>query len=65
MIYQFMPNIFHDPRKNPQASPPTYLMYGPILQIEWQLQNGPTTTSRVLPVTLLFFWKVFSSFRIS
>ena len=55
MVYQFMPNIFHDPRKNPPASPPTYLMYGPILQIEWQLQSGPITTSRVLSVTRKVF----------
>ena len=34
-------------------------------QIEWQLQNGPITKSGVLPVTTLFFWKNFSSFRTS
>ena len=28
-------------------------------QIEWQLQNGPITKSRVLPVTTLFFCKIF------
>ena len=29
MAHQYMPKIFHDPHKNPRASPPTYLMYGP------------------------------------
>ena len=32
---------------------------------EWRLQNGPITKSGVLPVTTLFFWKNFSSFRTS
>ena len=27
-------------------------------QIVWQLQNGPITKSRVLPVTTLFFGKI-------
>ena len=32
----------------------------PILrQIEWQLQNEPITQSGVLPVTTLFFVKIF------
>ena len=30
-----------------------------------QLQNGPITKSGVLPITTLFFWKNFSSFRTS
>ena len=31
MAHQYMPKIFHDPpQKNPTASPPTYLMYGPL-----------------------------------
>ena len=34
-------------------------------QIEWRLQNGPITKNGVLPVTILFFWKICSSFRIS
>ena len=34
-------------------------------QIEWRLQNGPITKSGVLPVTTLFFWKIWSSFRTS
>ena len=34
-------------------------------QIEWQLQNRPITKSGVLPVTTLFFWKIFSCFRTS
>ena len=34
-------------------------------QIEWRLQNGPITKSGVLPVTTLFFWQIFSSFRAS
>ena len=32
---------------------------------EWQLQNGPITKSGILPVTTLFFWKNFPSFRTS
>ena len=32
-------------------------------QIEWRLQNGPIKTSGVLPVTALFFWKIFSSLK--
>ena len=32
-------------------------------QIEWRLQNGPIIKSGVLPVTTLFFWKIYSSFR--
>ena len=31
MTYQYIPKIFRDPHKNPQApSPPTYLMHGPL-----------------------------------
>ena len=30
MAHQYMPKIFHDPHKIPPASPPTYLMYGPL-----------------------------------
>ena len=33
-------------------------------QIEWRLQNGPITTSGVLPVTTLFL-KIIFSFRTS
>ena len=29
MVHQYMPKILHDPHKNPPATPPTYLMYGP------------------------------------
>ena len=32
-------------------------------QIEWRLQNGTITKSVDLPVTTLFFWKIYSSFR--
>ena len=28
MTHQYIPEIFHDPCKNPSASPPAYLMYG-------------------------------------
>ena len=34
-------------------------------QTEWRLQNEPITTSGVLPVTALFFWKISFSFRTS
>ena len=34
-------------------------------QIEWRIQNWPITKSGVLPVTALFFWKIFFSFRTS
>ena len=34
-------------------------------QTEWRVQNGPITKSGGLPVTTLFFWKIFSSFRTS
>ena len=30
MAHQYMPKIFHEPHKNPQAPPPMYLMYGPL-----------------------------------
>ena len=30
MAHQYMPKIFHGPHKNPPATPPTYLMYGPL-----------------------------------
>ena len=30
MAHQYMPKIFHDPHKNPPATLPTYLMYGPL-----------------------------------
>ena len=30
MAHQYMSKIFHDPHKIPPASPPTYLMYGPL-----------------------------------
>ena len=36
-----------------------------VRQIEWQLQNVPITKGGVLPVTTLFFCKIFSSFRTS
>ena len=36
-----------------------------LTQIEWQLQNGPITKSGALPVTALFFWKNFFSFKTS
>ena len=32
-------------------------------QIEWGVQNGPTTKNGVLPVTALFFWKFYFSLR--
>ena len=31
MAHQYMPEIFHDPRKNTPVPPPTFLMYGPLL----------------------------------
>ena len=31
MANPYMPKTFHDPHKNPLASPPTYLMYCPLL----------------------------------
>ena len=31
-----MLKIFHDPRKNPLASPPTYLMYGPLNRKDYE-----------------------------
>ena len=34
-------------------------------QIEWRLQNWPTTNSGVLPVTALFFWEICFSFSTS
>ena len=50
----------------------TYHFYSKLLwqkpvlrQIEWWLQNGPITKSGALPVTASFFWKIYSSFRIS
>ena len=30
MAYQYMPTIFHEPHKNPPATPRTYLMFGPL-----------------------------------
>ena len=33
MAHQFMPKIFHDPHKHSPVSPPTYLMYGPLVKI--------------------------------
>ena len=33
MAHQYMPKIFHDPHKNPPAPSPTYLMYGPLLEV--------------------------------
>ena len=30
MAYQHMPKTFDGPNKNPPATPPTYLMYGPL-----------------------------------
>ena len=41
----------------------TALSEANVKTIEWRLQNGPITKSGVLPVTTLFFWKFFSSFR--
>ena len=34
-------------------------------QIEWWLQNGPIKKNEVLPVTNLFFWKIFFSLKAS
>ena len=31
MAHQYIPKIFHDPHKNPLGPPPTYFMYGPLL----------------------------------
>ena len=33
MAHQYMLNIFHNPRKNSPAPSPTYLMYGPLLEV--------------------------------
>ena len=33
VAHQYMPKIFHDPYKNPPAPSPTYLMYGPLLEV--------------------------------
>ena len=35
MAHQYMPKIFHGSHKNPPAPPPTYLMYGPLEEIEF------------------------------
>ena len=32
-------------------------------QIEWGVQNGPTTKNAVLPISTLFFWKFYFSIR--
>ena len=32
MAHQYMPKIFHELHKNPQAPPPTCLMYGPLVE---------------------------------
>ena len=34
-------------------------------QLEWEVQDGPITKNRVLPVTTLFFWKFCFSIRTS
>ena len=36
-----------------------------VRQIEWWVQNGPITKSRVFPVTTLFFWRFCFSLRTS
>ena len=33
MTHHNMPKIFHDPRKNPPAPSPTYLMHGPWIEL--------------------------------
>ena len=43
----------------------TALSEAMLRQIEWRLKNGSATKSGVFPVTTLFFWKIFSSFRTS
>ena len=39
MAYQYMPKIFHGPHKNRLAPPPTYLIYGPLLNIRGLVNN--------------------------
>ena len=68
MAHQYMLKIFHDPQKNPPVPPPTYLMYGPLLQFIYQkdqiqkyissntIKTTPCTVLNLLiPLHVLFF----------
>ena len=34
MAHQYMPKLSHDPHKNSLAPSPTYLMYGPLIELK-------------------------------